>query len=134
MVTEKQLANLRPFKKGQISPEECRERGSKGGKKSVQVKRNLKEIREWMSENLNTPTGANKEPLYEMLIKKLTQLASQGNIKAIEMLLNYSGLKPIDMVAEVNTKGEDIIKNDLSKIDNETLLKMAKEAKLEIED
>ena len=105
MVTEKQKANLIMNK--DRSPSELRAMTRKGGIKSGQVRRNLKQIREWMSENLNTPTGVNKEPLYEMLIKKLTQLASQGNIKAIEMLLNYSGLKPIDMVAEVNTKGED---------------------------
>ena len=51
-----------------------------------------------------------------MLFKKLEHLSSQGNIKAIEMLLNYSGLKPIDKIAEVNTKGEDIKLLDMNKL------------------
>ncbi len=49
------------------------------------------------------------------------------------MLFNYSGLKPVDLVAEVNTKGGDIQKNDLSKVNTETLLKMAEKAKIETE-
>ena len=130
MRTEKGLANLRPVR----TKEEARLRGRNGGKKSGEVRGQLKDVREWMKNNLFKAYGANKEPLYEMLTKKLIQLSSQGNIKAIEMVLNYAGLKPIEYVAEVNTKGEDVVKNDLSKIDNETLLKMAKEAKLEIED
>ena len=32
------------------------------------------------------------------------------------MLLNYSGLKPIDKIAEVNTKGEDIKPLDMDKL------------------
>ena len=46
-----------------------------------------------------------------MLFKKLEQLSSQGNIKAIEMLLNYSGLKPIDKIENINP--QIIINNQL---------------------
>lgn len=113
-ITEKQLANLKPpIKAGQ----EAREKGSKGGKKSGIVRRNLKEIREWAEQNLFRNVGQNKTPLYEMLFKKLEQLSSQGNLKAIEMLMNYSGLKPIDKVAQTTTLGEDVVKPlDINKL------------------
>jgi hypothetical protein len=102
MRTEKQIANLIPIRKGQLSKEEIKERGSNGGKKSVEKRRELKEIREWAEQNLFTVRGNDKTPLYELLFKKLEQLCIQGNIKAIEMLLNYSGLKPIDKVENIN--------------------------------
>lgn len=133
MPTEKQLANLRPIKKGQLTKEESKARQRNGGKKSAEKRRQLKEIREWAEQNLFTGRGNNNTPLFELLFKKLEQLASQGNLKAVEMIFNYSGLKPVDLVAEVNTKGEDIQKNDLSKINTDTLLKMAEKAKIEIE-
>ncbi len=104
MVTAKQLANLKPpFKSN-----EHRDEQRKGGIKSGETRRNLKEIREWAEQNLFTGRGQNKTPLYEMLFKKLEQLSSQGNIKAIEMLLNYSGFKPIEKVAQVDSEGNDI--------------------------
>ena len=132
MQSEKQLANL---KKGapQFNEKTGREAGKKGGVKSGEKKRQLKEIREWAEQNLFSTRGADKTPLFELLFKKLEQLSSQGNLKAVEMLFNYSGLKPVDLVAEVNSKGEDVTKNDLSKIDKDTLLKMAEKAKIEIE-
>lgn len=99
MPTAKQLANLKPF----ASTEIAREKARKGGIKSGETKRNLKEIREWAEQNLFRDVGQNKTPLYEMLFKKLEQLSSQGNIKAIEMLLNYSGLKPVDKIEQTGT-------------------------------
>jgi len=94
MPTEKQLSNLKPpFKKG-----EHREEQRLGGIASGKKRRELKEIREWAEQNLFKKIGEKKTPLYEMLFKKLEYLASQGNLKAIEMILNYSGLKPVDKV------------------------------------
>lgn len=91
--SEKQLNNLKSFKKGEYS-----EVQRKGTEASITAKRELKEIREWAEQNLFKEIGDNKTPLYEMLFKKLEQLCSKGNIKAIEMLLNYSGLKPVDKI------------------------------------
>lgn len=104
MRTAKQLANLKPF----ANPEIAREKARKGGIKSGEIKRSLKEIREWAEQNLFRDVGQNKTPLYEMLFKKLEQLSSQGNLKAIEMLMNYSGLKPIDKVENVNPQVQKI--------------------------
>ena len=113
MPTAKQLTNLRPF----ATPEIAREKARKGGIVSGQKKRQLKEIRLWAEQNLFTERGQDKKPLYEMLFKKLEQLCSQGNLKAIEMFFNYSGLKPIDKVATVDTKGNDVETNKPLDID-----------------
>lgn len=113
VVTAKQLANLKPF----ANPEIAREKARKGGIKSGKTKRNLKEIREWAEQNLFSERGDKKTPLFEMLFKKLEQLSSQGNLKAIEMLMNYSGLKPIDKVAQTTTSGEDVARPlDINKL------------------
>lgn len=109
MVTAKQLANLKPPINQR---EEQREIRSKGGKKSGEVRRNLKEIREWAEQNLfrevENKDKTKKYPLYELLFKKLEQLSNSGNIKAIEMLLNYSGLKPVEKVENVNPQIQKI--------------------------
>ena len=104
MPTAKQLANLKQTR------EQARENGRKGGIASGKKRHELKEIRLWAEQNLFTERGEKKAPLFEMLFKKLEQLSSQGNLKAIEMLMNYSGLKPIDKVAQTNTNGEDVEK------------------------
>ena len=118
-----QLANLKlgapPF-----DSERAKIAGRKGGIKSGESKRNLKEIREWAEQNLFTERGQNKTPLYEMLFKKLEQLSSQGNIKAIEMLLNYSGLKPVEKVENVNPQVQKIF---ITKEDNKEVNKLIDE-------
>lgn len=113
MITQKQLDNL---EKGKFKTSEAgKEAGKKGGLSSGRRRKELKDIRLWAEKNLFRKVN-NKTPLYEMLFKKLEHLSSQGNLKAIEMLLNYSGLKPIDKIAEVNTKGEDIKLLDIDKL------------------
>ena len=121
MVTAKQLANLKPPINQRKEQREIR---SKGGKKSGEVRRSLKEIREWAEQNLFREIGNDKTPLYEMLFKKLEQLCSKGNIKAIEMLLNYSGLKPVDKVENVNPQVQKIF---ITKKDNDEADKLIDE-------
>lgn len=122
MRTAKQLANLKPFKNGEYNDIQ-----RKGTEKTKENAKNLKIIREWAQNNLFKEVGNNKTPLFEMIFKKLEQMSSQGNLKAIEMLLNYSGLKPIDKVEttesvkkifitktdekEANDKIDEFIKN-----------------------
>lgn len=110
MPTAKQLANLRPpFQPG----EDARTNARLGGIASGKKRRELKEIRLWAEQNLFSARGQDKKPLYEMLFKKLEQLSAQGNLKAIEMLMNYSGLKPIDKVENLNPT-PIVVNNDIS--------------------
>ena len=85
------------FKKGKYS--EIQRKGTEANKHRAKT---LKEIRQWATENLSKYDEKEKTTLYETLFRKMEQLAKQGNIKAIEMLLNYSGLKPIDKVEQTS--------------------------------
>lgn len=96
------INNLKIFKKGEYT-----ETQRKGTMASIESRGTIKEIREWAKDNLFSERGESKTPLYELLFKKLEQLSITGNIRAIEMLLNYSGLKPIEQIAEVDTDGND---------------------------
>lgn len=112
MRTEKQLNNLKSFKQGEYS--EVQKMGTEASKGR---RRELNEIREWAEQNLFREIGKDKTPLYEMLFKKLEQLCINGNIKAIEMLLNYSGLKPVDKVENINPPIAPLVISDKEKED-----------------
>ena len=117
--TKDKVLNLKQFKKGEYS-----EVQKKGTEASKGRRRELNEIREWAEQNLFREIGNDKTPLYEMLFKKLEQLCSKGNIKAIEMLLNYSGLKPVDKVENVNPQVQKIF---ITKKDNDEADKLIDE-------
>ena len=112
MRTEKQLNNLKSFKQGEYS--EVQKMGTEASKGR---RRELNEIWEWAEQNLFREIGKDKTPLYEMLFKKLEQLCINGNIKAIEMLLNYSGLKPVDKVENINPPIAPLVISDKEKED-----------------
>lgn len=119
MRTQKQLNNLKSFKQGEYS--EVQKMGTEASKGR---RRELSEIREWAEQNLFREIGNDKTPLYEMIFKKLEQLCSKGNIKAIEMLLNYSGLKPVDKVENLNPQVQKIF---ITKEDNKEANKLIDE-------
>lgn len=93
MPTAKQLANLRPFSKRTKS--EPREVGRKGGKKSGESRKQLKTFRELLNKQLANKT-INGENIKEVIANKLLKLAQGGNLKAIEMVRDTLGEKPIE--------------------------------------
>ena len=55
--------NLRPIRKGQLSKEEAKKRGKNGGKKSAQVRRERKMLRQVAEEKLTEiMSNGNKKP------------------------------------------------------------------------
>jgi len=131
--------NLKPFKKGQLSSEEAKRRASNGGKKSVQVRREKKMLRQVAEEKL-TEIMSNGKSLQENLVQKLIvgALASDAKVKetldVFVALRDTAGQKPVDKVAQTDGEGNDVPRNDLSKIPTETLLKMAKAAGAGLDD
>lgn len=125
--------NLKPIRKGQLSKEEAKKRGKNGGKKSAQVRRERKMLRQVAEEKL-TEIMSNGKSLQENLVQKLIvgALASDAKVKetldVFVALRDTAGQKPVDKVAQTDGEGNDVPKNDLSKIPTETLLKMAKAA------
>lgn len=130
--------NLRPIRKGQLSKEELKKRQSNGGKKSAQVRRERKMLRQVAEEKL-TEIMSNGKTMQDNLIQKAAKLAFEDSklsdvIKFLEFMRDTSGQKPVDKVAQTDGEGNDVPRNDLSKIPTETLLKMAKAAGAGLDD
>lgn len=118
--------NLKPIRKGALSKEEARKRGEIGGKKSVQKRRERKALKEQLL--LLLETGNAQQELCTALLEK----ALSGDVKAFEVIRDTIGEKPIEKVAQTDGNGNDVPRNDLSKIPTETLLKMARAAGADI--
>ena len=112
--------NLRPIRKGQLSKEEAKKRGKNGGKKSAQVRRERKMLRQVAEEKL-TEIMSNGKTMQE-------DAKRSDVIKFLEFMRDTAGQKPVDKVAQTDTLGNDVPKNDLSKVDTATLIEMAKAA------
>lgn len=82
-------ANLIPNQN--LSSDKVRERGSKGGKKSAEVRRAKATLTEALKEKC-TPEVLDQ--LTDMLVKR----AKQGNLKAFELLRDQIGEKPSEKI------------------------------------
>jgi len=82
--------NLKPIKKGQLSKEEAKRRGSKGGKKSAEVRKARKTFSEDLIEALSD--GKTQKQILNALLNQ----CRQGNVRAFEILRDTVGEKPID--------------------------------------
>jgi hypothetical protein len=82
--------NLKPIRKGQLSKEEAKRRGSNGGKKSAEVRK----ARKTFSEDLLEALSDGKTQ--EQILKSLLNQCKQGNVRAFEILRDTIGEKPID--------------------------------------
>lgn len=122
--------NLIPYTSNQ-NRDEAKKNGRKGGKKSGETRRRRKTLREDLLALLKTvretPEGEEKT-LQDGILTALIMKALFGDVKAFEVIRDTIGEKPVDKVAQTDGEGNDVPKNDLSKIPTETLLKMAKAA------
>ena len=101
----KQDANLKPVKKGELSSEEAKRRGSKGGKASGASRRALKTFKEVLMD------GLTKEE-QEVMLKALKRNAMRGNLPSMEFLLKMMGQHPdqsdqIDKSITIKIEGGD---------------------------
>lgn len=109
--------NLRKFT--DMTPEEHRELSKKGAIASAESKRTRKTMKEMLdillSKNIKTAGGENTNAL-EVMMTKLVQEAMNGSIKAITIIRDTIGEKPVDVVQFSPT--EDNIKDIQSMIDD----------------
>ena len=117
----KQDANLKPYKKGELSSEEAKKRGSEGGKKSGEVRRAKRDARQAARYILNLAAkgntlynleqiGAEEEDgltNMEALQARLYTSALAGNLDAAKMLLAIAGYDPEENRAERESKAAD---------------------------
>jgi hypothetical protein len=103
----KQDANLKPYQKGELSSEEAKRRGSKGGKKSGEVRRAKRDAKSSIrylldlaaKDNLDTnlkKLGAAEEERTNMqaLNARIFTMAMSGNLDAYKALMDYGGFAP----------------------------------------
>jgi hypothetical protein len=87
--------NLKPIQKGQLSHEEAKARGSKGGKKSVEVRKERKEIRKALTDYyrdlLNDPDIDLNEAMKKIINQKNS--ASVSMLKEIREATEGSKIK-----------------------------------------
>lgn len=114
--------NLKPIKKGQLTKEEAKRRGSNGGKKSAMVRKQKKEFKElfidllsYDIENFTTNEELLEKlreinPLFAQNIDVKTVISAQvikkainGDLNAISMLRDMIGEKPVEVVENTNT-------------------------------
>lgn len=95
--------NLKPIKKGQLSSEEAKKRGSNGGKKSGEVRRARKTLREDLLVMLST--GDTQEQVNLALIKQ----ALKGNVKAFAILRDTIGEAPVTKQEITGIDGSPIV-------------------------
>ena len=92
------LPEGKPFVRG----EEQREKASKAGKRSAEVRRARKTLRnellDLLSVNINTKDGT-KKSTQEAMSTALIKQALTGNVRAYEVIRDTIGEKPVENVA-----------------------------------
>lgn len=122
--------NLKPIQKGQLSKEEAKTRGSAGGKKSGQVRRERKAFKEsllmlldmkapekiGMQIKQTLPKLKDKDLNYQnAILVSLLQQAVKGNTKAVELIRDTIGEKPVE---KVEVTGNEQIQNGINKLND----------------
>ena len=89
------LPDGKPFEPG----EEARERGRKGGKRSGEVRRYRKTLREDLEELLSvkvTDSDGRKRTRQEVIALALILRAMRGDVRAFEVIRDTIGERPVD--------------------------------------
>lgn len=122
--------NLKPIQKGQLSKEELKKRQSNGGKKSGQVRRERKAFKEsllmllemkapekiGMQIKQTLPKLKDKDLNYQnAILVSLLQQAVKGNTKAVELIRDTIGEKPVE---KVEVTGNEQIQNGINKLND----------------
>ena len=97
--------NLRPIKKGELSSEEAKRRGSNGGKKSAQKRKEIKLIKDRILERMG-------EDDWDQMIDNLIARATDDT-KSFETLRDTIGQKPVEkVVVDVDDKSLERLHSD----------------------
>lgn len=131
--------NLKPIKKGELTKEEAKKRGSNGGKKSAKVRKQKKLFKEIFIELLSydiekfttneelleklaeiNPLFAHKIDVKTVISAQVLKKALLGDLAAIDKIEAQIGEKPKEVVEATNTNinitNEKIIKSVLDKV------------------
>lgn len=97
--------NLKPYKKGELTSEEAKRRGSNGGKKSAQKRKEIKLIKDRILERMG-------EDDWDTMIDNLIARANEDT-KSFETLRDTIGQKPVEkVVVDVDDKSVERLHKD----------------------
>lgn len=99
--------NLKPIRKGELSKEEAKKRGSAGGKKSVEVRRAKKTMKEMLDYLLEKELPNKKGEMVtyrEAMLTAMVKKAIEGDVKASVFVRDTVGEAPVTKT-EVTGKG-----------------------------
>lgn len=105
--------NLKPFKAGDISSEEAKKRGSKGGIKSGEVRRAKKTMKEMLDyllekEIANKKTGETVT-YREAILTSAIAKALKGDIRASQFIRDTAGEAPITKTEVTGKNGMPLV-------------------------
>lgn len=112
MKEEKRNGNLRPIKKGELSSEEAKARGSKGGVASVEARMKKKKLRELCemfgelpvysdkAKNMMEQMGISPEDMTNKMaaVVGVFKKAAAGDVQAFNAIRDITGEKPKDEI------------------------------------
>lgn len=112
MKKEKRIENLKPIKKGELSSEEAKARGSKGGVASVEARKKKKKLRELCemfgelpvysdkAKNMMEQMGISPEDMTNKMaaVVGVFKKAAAGDVQAFNAIRDITGEKPKDEV------------------------------------
>ena len=131
--------NLKPIKKGELTKEEAKKRGSNGGKKSAKVRKQKKLFKEIFIELLSydiekfttneelleklaeiNPLFAHKIDVKTVISAQVLKKAINGDLAAISMLKAQIGEEPVQEINQtnqnINITHEKVINSVLEKM------------------
>lgn len=131
--------NLKPIKKGELTSEEAKKRGSNGGKKSAKVRKQKKLFKEIFIELLSydiekfttneellekleeiNPLFAHKIDVKTVISAQVLKKAINGDLAAISMLKAQIGEEPVQEINQtnqnINITDEKVINAVLKKV------------------
>lgn len=104
--------NLRPIKKGELSSEEAKRRGSLGGKKAAEIKRAKKTMKEMLDylleKELETKKGE-KVTYREAILTSTIKKAIEGDVKAAQFIRDTAGEAPVSKTELTGKNGSPLI-------------------------
>jgi hypothetical protein len=111
------IENLKPF--DTLTVEEQRELASKGGKASVEARREKKLLKELLEEALLKETETGNR--YVDITVALIEQAEKGNVKAFEVIRDTMGQKSIEQVSNTITVNNPVVEliNSIERVKNE---------------
>lgn len=97
--------------------EEASEAGKKGGKKSAEVRRARKTLREELLILLSAKDDGSSESVQTSMSSALIKSALEGNVRAFEVIRDTIGEKPVDNIS-VSTPDMTALDEAFSKVDS----------------